>query len=361
MSRMNQRSTFAAVALLGLLSACSTPRNAAPVVERSPSLYTGTRPADASRASDGSKAAVPGRGYYMVRRGDSLLRIAQQNSQTMRDLVAWNNLANANDIKVDQVLRVLPPDGSSMGGNGMALGAGEGAQTSSIASSSGVEVRPLNVPPAPGGNTAAGATASSAFSAAAVHKSSPRGEKRPYTESVMEEMQRGDGAAAASTASARPAEKGMDKGSDKGSEKPADKAAEKPAEHAAAAADAAGDGGGWAWPAEGKVTGTFANSKKGIDIGGKSGQPVMAARAGTVMYASSVRGYGNLVIIRHTTTLLTAYAHNKTMLVKEGQTVRKGQKIAEMGNTDTDSVKLHFEVRQDGKPADPAKFLPARQ
>ena len=79
-----------------------------------------------------------------------------------------------------------------------------------------------------------------------------------------------------------------------------------------------------------------------------------------MLYASSVRGYGNLVIVKHTSNLLSAYAHNKTILVKEGQTVSKGQKIAEMGNSDSDAVKLHFEIRQQGKPVDPSKFLPNR-
>ncbi len=91
------------------------------------------------------------------------------------------------------------------------------------------------------------------------------------------------------------------------------------------------------------------------------GQQVMAAGAGTVLYAGSgMRGYGNLVIVKHSNNLLSAYAHNRTILVKEGQTVTKGQRIAEMGNSDTDAVKLHFEIRQQGKPVDPSKFLPPR-
>ena len=114
------------------------------------------------------------------------------------------------------------------------------------------------------------------------------------------------------------------------------------------------------WPAEGAILYPFSASRKGIAIAGDMGQPVVAAGSGTVLYASSVRGYGNLVIVKHSNTLLSAYAHNKTILVKEGQNVSQGQKIAEMGNTDTDRVKLHFEIRQQGKPVDPTKFLPAR-
>ena len=99
----------------------------------------------------------------------------------------------------------------------------------------------------------------------------------------------------------------------------------------------------------------------GPDPAGKLGQDVFAASAGKVMYeGSGIRGYGNLVIIKHTNNLLSAYAHNKVNIVKEGQTINKGQKIAEMGNSDSDAVKLHFEIRQQGKPVDPSKFLPGR-
>ena len=116
------------------------------------------------------------------------------------------------------------------------------------------------------------------------------------------------------------------------------------------------------WPSEGKVIGTFDEGKnKGVDIAGKAGQQVVAAGAGKVMYAGSgIRGYGNLVIVKHSNSLLSAYAHNRSILVKEGQNVNKGQVIAEMGDSDADRVKLHFEIRQQGKPVDPSKFLPNR-
>jgi lipoprotein NlpD len=117
----------------------------------------------------------------------------------------------------------------------------------------------------------------------------------------------------------------------------------------------------WIWPTDGRILAGFEEGKnKGIDISGKSGQQIFAAGAGKVMYAGSVRGYGNLVIVRHSNNLLSAYAHNQSLLVKEGQTVTKGQQIAEMGNSDSDSVKLHFEIRQQGKPVDPTRFLPNR-
>ena len=112
------------------------------------------------------------------------------------------------------------------------------------------------------------------------------------------------------------------------------------------------------WPAKGKVTGEFNETNKGIDIAGKVGEPVLAAADGKVVYAgNSLRGYGNLVIVKHDNTYLTAYAHNSKLLVKEGDSVRKGQKIAEMGDTDTNSPKLHFELRVNGKPVNPTPYL----
>ena len=142
--------------------------------------------------------------------------------------------------------------------------------------------------------------------------------------------------------------------------------AAKPASSAPAAAVTAGSGSeddiAWIWPTNGTVLAGFDEVKnKGLDIGGANGDPVVAAADGRVVYVGAgLRGYGNLIILKHNNTYLTAYAHNKTLLIKEDQSVRKGQKIAEMGNSDADRVKLHFEVRRQGKPVDPAKYLPAR-
>lgn len=118
----------------------------------------------------------------------------------------------------------------------------------------------------------------------------------------------------------------------------------------------------WGWPAQGPVLAGYDEVKnKGLDLGGAAGDAVLAAADGRVVYAGSgLRGYGNLIIVKHNNTYLTAYAHNQSLLVKEDQMVRKGQKIAEMGSSDADRVKLHFEVRRQGKPVDPAKYLPAR-
>lgn len=298
-------------ALLAMLAACSvTPRHPAPVIDRTPGASVAPTPAQAA-----------GRGYYTVKKGDTLYRIALEFGQSSRDLVVWNNLANANDIKVDQVLRVLPPD---------AAPAPAGVQVGSVAAGSGIEVRPLGAAPA--------RATSAPHGAEVANKSGPSGDKKPYSEATLAEMQKPE--SSSGTAAAAPA---------------------KSTDSAAPVIDVDDEGVAWIWPTDGKVVAGFDDGKKGIDIAGKLGQQILAAGAGKVMYAGSgIRGYGNLVIIKHTNNLLSAYAHNKTILVKEGQTITKGQKIAEMGNSDANAVKLHFEIRRQGKPVDPAKFLPKR-
>lgn len=117
----------------------------------------------------------------------------------------------------------------------------------------------------------------------------------------------------------------------------------------------------WGWPAKGKIIQGFTPTSKGIDIAGNSGDPIESAANGKVIFAGDgPRGLGNLVIVEHTDGFITAYAHNKTLLVKEGQVVKRGTKIAEMGQSDTTSVRLHFEVRRRGTPVDPLQYLPAR-
>ncbi len=135
-----------------------------------------------------------------------------------------------------------------------------------------------------------------------------------------------------------------------------------PAAPVAAPTAASEDDLAFVWPTSGALIAGFDEAKnKGLDLAGKAGDPVIAAADGRVVYSGAgLRGYGNLIILKHNNTYLTAYAHNQTLLVKEDQSVRKGQKIAEMGNSDADRVKLHFEIRKQGKPVDPAKLLPAR-
>jgi lipoprotein NlpD len=308
--------------IVSLLAACSSTRTAAPVIDRTSS--GAAKPSvDVARVSPTVLPKADGRGYYTVKKGDTLYRIALESGQSYRDIVAWNNLTNPNDIKVDQQLRVAPPDG---------------VQTSAVAAPvSGIEVRPLGAV-----GTGAGATAG-VVSVAGGNKTGPRGDKRAYSESTLAELEKPDAPVVAPLAAKNEPAHAV--------------VADKPAVAAATAVD--DDVVSWMWPADGKVIGTFEGGKKGVDIAGKLGQPVFAAGNGKVMYAGSgIRGYGNLVIVKHTNNLLSAYAHNKTILVKEGQAVTKGQKIAEMGNSDSDNVKLHFEIRQQGKPVDPSKYLP---
>jgi murein DD-endopeptidase MepM/ murein hydrolase activator NlpD len=132
------------------------------------------------------------------------------------------------------------------------------------------------------------------------------------------------------------------------------------ADTAAAASDLK-DPVDWTWPTAGKSSSGVGQGKKGLDIFGQLGQPVLAAAAGKVMYSGSgIRGYGNLVIVKHNSNLLSVYAHNKTIVVKEGQMVSKGQQIAEMGKSDSNTVKLYFEIRRQGKAVDPSRYLPSR-
>jgi lipoprotein NlpD len=312
---MTNKSNLLALSFtLALLSACTTTPNQAPVVDR-------TTPPAAKPASPSESAPAPReeRGLYTVKKGDTLIRIALEFGQNYRDLVAWNNLSNPNDIKVDQVLRVLPPESN-------------GVETAAV-------VMPPSdkTPPAP----------------PVVKKTGPKGEKKPYSEANLAEMQRADnGKEAAATPAPAPAT----------TIARANVPTPAPAAPAAPALNADDASLSWVWPADGKVIATFDEGKnKGVDIAGKAGQQVVAAGAGKVMYAGSgIRGYGNLVIVKHSNNLLSAYAHNRAILVKEGQSVSKGQMIAEMGDSDTDAVKLHFEIRQQGKPVDPSRFLPNR-
>ena len=283
--------------LIGLVAGCSTTSRQAPIVER-PVAHAPVRPAPA-RAEEPAKQDE--RGMYTVRKGDTLLRIAFDFGQNYRDLVTWNNLANPDDIKVGQVLRVTGP---------------EGERTANI------QTQPVPMPP----------------SSTPPRKTDPRADKKPYSEGAVADTRPGGTSAPATTAPV----------------------VTPPVTAPAGAADEARLS--WMWPTDGRVVATFDDGRnKGLDIAGKMGQQVVAAGAGKVMYAGSgIRGYGNLVIVKHSNSLLSAYAHNRKIVVKEGDNVGKGQLIAEMGDSDADAVKLHFEIRQQGKPVDPTRFLPAR-
>lgn len=306
------KSSFTVVLLSAVLAACSTTRAPAPVHDRADRSGV-VRPSVAQpivpRASDP-------RGFYTVQRGDTLIQIALEFGQNYRDIVAWNDLANPNDIKINQLLRVLPPEGAP--------------EAASVATSSGVETRPLPSQP-------------SQTAASAPNKTGPIGDKRPYSETALDELKRPAKSLPAPPVAVAPAPR------------PETRPVPPPA------ALPGGDTISWIWPTAGKVSAPFGEGRRGVVISGNLGQPVVAAGAGKVIYAgNSIRGYGNLIIVKHTNNLLSAYAHNASIFVKEEQTVTQGQKIAEMGNSDADEVKLHFEIRHQGKPVDPLKYLPSR-
>ncbi len=290
---------------LASLAACATRMDQAPVVDRSGTLAT-----QSSAGQPAVPLGPPPPGYYRVKPGDTLYRIALENGQNYRDIAAWNNLTNPNQIEVDQLLRVVPP-----GANAAAVT--PGVATAPI-TGGGVQTAPLSSNPA-----------------SPASPSAPNG---------------GSGANAGSTV---PPIVG---GASMATTIPPQPAAPSPSSVPAPAAGAIK----FAWPAQGQLIAPFSeSSNKGINIGGAAGDPVKAAADGRVVYAGNgLRGYGNLIIIKHDATYLTAYAHNRALMVKEGDSVTKGQKIAEMGSTDAPRVMLHFEVRQQGKPVDPMKYLP---
>ncbi|MGA0613062.1 peptidoglycan DD-metalloendopeptidase family protein [Caldimonas sp. KR1-144] len=288
------------IALAAVLAACASSNRRAPVEDRStgraPSATAAAVPAEPASAPPGAENAGKP-GYYTVKPGDTMIRIGLETGQNWRDIVRWNNMDNANVIEVGQVLRVLPP---GVDANGVA--------TKPVGSTR-VDARPLDAPrPTVAASAASAVTATTAPGPTTAAASSPTP------------------APAASTA-AREEEDVT-----------------------------------WSWPASGPVLAGFDEARnKGVAIGGKAGDPVLAAADGRVVYAGSgLRGYGNLVIVKHNGTFLTAYAHNQTLLVKEDQPVKRGQKIAEMGSTDAQRVQLHFEIRKQGKPVDPTRLLPPR-
>jgi lipoprotein NlpD len=264
-----------------LLAGCASPHRAPAPVEDRGAIRHAPVATESVRAAPGNEnAGKPG--FYTVRPGDTLIRIALESGQNWRDIARWNGLDNPNVIEVGQVLRVAAP---------------------SATTTAATEIRPL--PPA--GTVLPPASAASAARATAT------------------------------TA---------------------------PAAAASAPAAASEEEVSWQWPISGGaplLAGFDEQKNKGLDLGGKAGDPVLASADGRVVYAGAgLRGYGNLIILKHNNTFLTAYAHNQSLLVKEDQTVRKGQKIAEMGSTDSDRVKLHFEIRRQGKPVDPSRYLPVR-
>ena len=332
--------TLCALSAVSLLLAACAGTRPAPVEDRT---TAGTPPSSAATtpAVTGTAAAPAARsGFHIVSKGETLYGIALEYGQDWRDLVAWNKLDNPNLIRIGQELRVSPPEGT--------------VETRPVLGAGAVESRPLDTAPAPAQQPAQAAPADAANSAQL--KREPRGGVEAYSEAALARLK------GASTAPTTPVAAGV--------AAPAVVAAPAPAPAATTPAAGAPDstrseeGLDWSWPAQGRVIGRFGEgSNKGVDVAGKSGDPVLAAAGGRVVYAGeAMRGYGKLVIIKHDNTYLSAYAHNSKILVQERDNVKRGQKIAELGDTDTEAGKprLHFEIRRQGKPVDPLKYLPPR-
>ncbi len=249
-------------------------------------------------AGDGTRP-----GFHTVKPKETLYGVARLYGVSPKDIARWNNLDNNAMLKIGQVVRIAAP-----GNEGVAVVTAPATPSAAPAASANTPSKTLGVPVA-----AAVVTAPSA-------------------------------PAAAKTPSATPSESSSEP------------------EITSTGATVTIGGVTWAWPSKGRVIAGFDESKnKGIDIAGNVGDPILAAADGTVVYAAAgLRGYGNLIIVKHTPSFLTAYAHNRNLLVTENQKVKRGQKIAEMGSSEADKVKLHFEVRRDGKPVDPSRYMPQR-
>jgi lipoprotein NlpD len=301
--------TLALVAIALLVAGCAA-RRPAPVIER---MQPPAPPPTAEMPASPPEKPIP---THTVKRGETLVGIALAYGLDYRDLAAWNGITNPNLISPGQVLALAGPAG---------VPPTIPAPVTTPLASMGppIEARPLANSP--------------------TVKVEPRAQKLPFSDKALAQLgaPEAGGPAAPEVQAAIPPSA------------PPSLEPERPPATDSEDID-------WIWPVKGRVLATFTEASKGMDIAGRKGAPVLAAADGRVVYAGAgLRGYGKLVIIKHNNTWLSAYAHNENILVKEQQDVRKGQKIAEMGATDADQVKLHFEVRRQGKPVDPARVLPA--
>lgn len=330
------------VALLSILLISCASTQQAPVIDRMPGKTAPKTAADKDWRPD----------LYTVKRGDTLYSIGLEHGYDYKEIAQANNIKPPYVIHVGQLLNLKQ----------VKTAAATPIQTAPtpITESTGVVITPLDM----GGTVESGTLDGSAIDAtpstsAAISNAppllnEPRALREPYSDQALNApIVR----APIVQAKAEPATTAtvIDTAKTPAPEKT------QPEIIKPAATATAGDIT-WAWPTAGKVLTGFneAGSARGIDIGGSTGQAVTAAAPGKVIYSGSdLRGYGKLVIVKHNTDFLSVYAHNSKILVKEGEQVVRGQKIAEMGNTDTDKTKLHFEIRRQGKSVDPAKYLPA--
>ena len=342
-----------------VMAACST-RTPAPVIDRPAPRPGATVPTPPPAA----RIARPE--FYAVRTGDTVRSIANSFNMEPRELAELNTIADSSRLQVGQVLRLRPAVvAASPAPPTPALPPEPTVQVNPIAlpgsvESRPLESRPLDAKPAPPPVASVPGSASGQ-----PVRNEPRAYKLPYSDDTLVALQRGEAPVIArvdprpgSETSKLPGE-GVAKPEAPKVEATKPEAAKPEAPKPPAVADDRVD---WLWPANGRLVEKFDDkTNKGVNIAGKSGEPVYAAASGRVMYSgSNLRGYGQLVIIKHNEIYLSAYAHNSRLLVKEGQTVTRGQKIAEIGQTDADQPKLHFEIRRSGKPVDPLAYLPER-
>ena len=392
--RPRLRLSLALLAVTLLAAGCAT-RRPAPVEDRiAPRpLQPGAQVAAPARGPAGTALEPPPAATYTVKRGDTLHQIALDTGLDYRELAAWNNIENVDRIYPGQVLRLTAP-----GVAPVLAQQGASDATSAPDAASGVVTAPLRtvptvvegrptgaptapgtVPPRPAPSGAPTAPPAIAAAPGAIPlKTSPKAIKQPYSEQAVRDLNFAASAGPAPADALAMAAPGGVRSDTRpealpavpappaatpGAAQPASPTVAPPAPAAAPPAGNPADADrlDWTWPAKGKIVAGFSETAnlKGIDIAGTAGEAVRASAPGRVVYAGSgLRGYGKLIIIKHNATYLSAYAHNREILVKEGQQVTRGQKIAEMGSTDTNQVKLHFEIRRHGKPMDPTKYLP---
>jgi lipoprotein NlpD len=346
----------AALVYAALVAGCASGGNQAPVSERSSN--TVPRPGEPVSANPATApaASVP---TYTVKPGDTLYSIAAKSGQDYRQLAAWNGIDSSYHIQVDQVLRLGPPDEKAGADVAEASPVGAGVLEQRPLGAPGALPPPSSVLPPPPSTPAPPTVQPPVQGTGDVPtKGGPLGLKRPYSDANLAELSKPDAAGDLGTTPGAP---------------PAVPAGTPPAAAGAAASvppAAPPTGGqtideasiGWIWPAKGPLLSEFDDPKnKGIDIAGKMGDPVLASGSGTVIYVGQgLRGLGNLVVVKHTEGLISVYAHNSKILVANNQPVRRGEQIAEMGNSGAEKVELHFEIRRQGAPVDPLKYLPSR-
>ena len=334
------RSVLVTAAVWLLVAGCGS------VPQRTADTSYGRTPIAQKTVRVASKAEAPAVKVYTVQKGDTLYGIALNHGLDYRELAGWNRITDPRTLVIGQQLVLAPA-------NARQLQAESEAQTAGPVLYSVTDPRdPPVMPVTPGSETIRQVAGSDRL------KTSPKAFKLPYSEQAVAQIKAASMAVPAIMA--EPVKNEPVKNEAAKSEA----GDVRDATEATSSADAldsetTGDATVWEWPATGNVQGGLSEGVKGIGIEGKMGQPVLAAATGKVVYSGSgLRGYGKLVIIKHSAVYLSAYAHNSKLLAREGQSVTRGQKIAEMGNTDSSLVKLHFEIRKYGKPVDPLTHLP---